>query len=156
MRLGLVAIALGFAVAGCTTSNTGDTGSAFTGLWKCTANDVLAFTEPPGSQDENISETGTMTITSAGDGSLTAVTSPTDAGTTCGLKYTASGNDATLMSGQTCAARGLTFTYQSGSASVASGALTATLEYSFEGSLVADGGAEQVAGTGTKTIHCTR
>jgi hypothetical protein len=153
-----IVVALGAVTLACSSTSTIDNGTAFDGLWKCTANDLLAFTEPPGSSNEQRSESETIVFTSPGDGTITAVTRVSDAGTTCGLKFTTSGNDATLVADQTCTPTGLAFTYQGGSATVSGETMTATLEYSFTGTVAtaADAGTEQVAGTGTTAIQCTR
>ena len=128
MRVALVAIVaiVAAAVVGCSTGTTADTSSAFTGSWSCSTTDALTYTQPPGSEDKTETTTDTLVITTTGDGTFTSVTY-LDAGTSCGLKYTPSGNSASLGSGQTCTAKGLTFSYVTGDAEVSGGSLTVTL-----------------------------
>jgi hypothetical protein len=155
--LGLVGLLTG---SGCSSSGTLPTSSSpFQGTWACTVLDTLTFTTPANAQPETNHTSPVLTITVDASGSL-SVKGLVDAGATCPLTFSASGSTATLAAGQTCSSGTIALTYGQGSATVSGGSLTASIAYSFTGTVVAplDGGTsgdEAVAGTGTSSYTCT-
>jgi hypothetical protein len=64
------------------------------------------------------------------------------------LKYSISGDTATLQAGQSCTNKGVTFNYTSGSSTLNGSMTTETYAFAFTG-----GGA---SGTGTAGVTCTK
>ena len=132
--------------------------NAFQGLWTCSKVDSLTFTTPPNSAPQSNTVSSGLDIVASVTGALSA-TVTLDGGTGCTFSLTSSGSTATLQAGQ-CASSGLTLAYSQGSATVSGSSLTASLSYTFSGSIpvAGDGGmsTEAVAGSGTTAFTCTK
>lgn len=162
---------LGFALAsgamalssmfGCGSSSSGgNTPDPFVGSWNCQQQITLTFTKPSGAPQYNSTESDLVTVADNGDGTVTTTGHP-DSGSGCATKFTVSGNNATIVSGQTCTpSGGLTISYTSGSATVNGSSLTANEAFTFSGTLTvtSDGGSQQVSaeGSGTAAYSCTK
>ena len=142
-------------LAACSSSGNAGSSSPFDGDWTCAETDVLTYTTPPGSAPQTLTGKATLLLTETTNGNITA-TPTTDAGTTCSLTYTTSGSTATLAANQGCTAGGLSFAYTQGTTTVNGASMTSSLEFSFTGSVTADGGAIPVGGTGTTQYSCTK
>jgi hypothetical protein len=166
MRLVLAASAVsiglcgGIAGSGCSSNGTlGASSSPFAGTWDCTVLDTLTFTTPANAQPETNHTSPVLTITADASGNLSAK-GLVDAGATCPLTFTSSGSTATLAAGQACTSGTISLTYGQGTATASGSSLTASIAYTFTGTVVAplDGGGsgnETVAGTGTSAYSCT-
>ena len=147
------------AISACSNSTAPPT-SAFDGEWACAVVNDLTFTTPPNSAPESNVTSPVLTIVADTSGNLT-VKGLVEAGATCPLDFTSSGTTASLTAGQSCSSGTISLTYGKGSATVSGSSLTATIAYSFAGTVIAplDGGttsSESVAGTGTSTYTCTK
>jgi hypothetical protein len=143
------------ALLGC--SNTIVKNDPFVGHWSCNGSTTTSYTEPPNTPDVTTTTAATVAITDDGNGNLTNVRDPIDAGPPCTLHSTlsADGNSTTLKPGQTCTnANGATIAYTSGDSSMNSdGTYTTNSTWTVNGTTMK--GAPLV-GTGTGSGTCTK
>jgi hypothetical protein len=129
----------------------------FVGRWSCSGSSTTTFTEPPNTPDSTTTTQSTTTITDDGNGNLTNVRDPVDAGPECTLHATlsADGNSTSLNAGQTCTnANGATIAYTSGGSTINSDG-TYTSDSSFTVNGTTEKGAPLV-GTGSASATCTK
>ncbi len=123
-------------LSACSSNTTTPTASPFQGRWSCTVVDNLTFTTPANGEPESNTTSPLITIVADISGNL-SVTGLVDAGATCPLNFASSGTKATLASGQSCTSGAISLTYGDGSASVTGSALSATIAYTFSGTVAA-------------------
>jgi hypothetical protein len=129
----------------------------FVGNWSCNGSSTTSFSQPPNTPNSTDTTQATVSHTDDGNGNITTVRNPIDAGPPCTLHSTlsADGNSLTLKPGQTCStANGGTVSYTSGSSSLNSdGTYTSNSTWTLNGTTAK--GAPLV-GTGTGNNTCTK
>ena len=144
-------------LAGCSSTTTVTSSDPFVGHWSCTSTSTTTFTEPLNVPPSTETVSSTTTIRDDGQGGLTIVRDPIDAGPECTLHSTlnADGRSTTLSTGQTCTtANGGTVTYTSGGSTLnPDGTYVSKTAWSYSGTTMK--GAPLI-GTGSGTGACTK
>jgi hypothetical protein len=147
-------------LAACSSGTTSSSPGApsFVGVWSCTTQEQLTFTNPANSTPESLTDASDVTIVADPDGSITATASGDGGGGGCPLRASVSGETASLVAGQTCSGQGLTVAFTGGTVQLNGSKLTASYTFTFSGSIVAagDAGTQAVVGTGTESYACTK
>ena len=156
--LGTLAAALGLALAACSSSSNGGGGGSdpFVGSFACTNTFTWTYTTPANWPQYSGTSSYSNSVTDTGNGTYSD-TITTDAGASCTLKHTYTGDTSTLVSGQTCTFGAITYAYTSGTATTSGITTSGNDAYNFTGTVTPDGGtATMVAGTGTGSSNCLK
>jgi hypothetical protein len=141
--LGLGLAVIGGLLAGACSSSSSGESNAFVGAWLCS--DTRTVGSDPSAAPAAL--TGSVSVTTATTDSMTAVLTVDKVLSACSLRFSSTGNSASLMTGQSCTAAtadGTSFAFKSGTATVNANNLLVNLAFDMSPTTAAAGGTDSI------------